>query len=500
MTHFEKLASPISRQPPPPVQLREDELDLFAIFRLIRRRKLLITLVALIVIGAALPSILTAQRYYFAQSRLLLQRPITTTLAAPTADEAGAFDLDTELQRLLSRDIAVRVIEQFDLGSRPEFNPALRPVPPVESARRSVRQWLGMETQPASDVDVTEQVIEAYFGALNVYRSGQSQVVQVGFRSLDPALAADVANTLVRVYLDEREQKQRARLKSGDDWFAAQIEEQRRRAADVDREMARLRDSRGLASDAQANATSTIATLTARRAALATERAGLTASIAGLAAAKDPTDAAEVIDTDAMEGLRRELQLQKQELSKLLLNYGNAHESVIEARARIGESEAAIAGEVERYTQSLQSQAAGLDREDAQVTAQLQVAQAALTGLDKAETGLGLLQDRSKQEHEDLDALERRRRTLQSQLKLPVAEAEVLTPAAIPVYPEGRGRSLYLIVAIIAAGGLWLYRCGHRRPNGSRDPQPAAARRHEWDPPGRNDSGAVAPPAKVART
>ena len=191
MTHFEKLprslpsasrlhASVMQQPAPPPAALREDELDAMWILRLIRRRIWLILLVGLVLTLAAIPPILSIERSYYAQSRLLIQQPLTSRIATLDAQAIDPIDLDTETERLLSRDIAVRIIDEFGLDRLPEFNPALEHEPALDRIRASLRTALRPEVEvpPSATPDELERVVMSYYGALWVGRSGQSSVIE----------------------------------------------------------------------------------------------------------------------------------------------------------------------------------------------------------------------------------------------------------------------------------------------------------------------------------
>jgi uncharacterized protein involved in exopolysaccharide biosynthesis/Mrp family chromosome partitioning ATPase len=475
MTNFEKLSRSLVRQPPPPpVQLRDDELDVLAVFRLIRRRILLILLVGFLLTAAALPSILSMEKVYFAHSRLLIQMPLTTSLAAPPTERLGELDLNTELQRVSARDIAVRVIHEFDLAEREEFNPELRREPLLGRARAAVRGWIVGEELEEPEGSLMDQVIAEFLARLSVQRSGQSEVVEIGFLSQDPELAAAVANALVRIYLEERDESLRQRVDAADRWLAGRIAEQRARVSKASLAIKEFRESTGLASrDAQTDAARTISTLTARHAEITTSRAELAATLAGFEAVRGKPEAAEAVDSETMAELQRELQVGTRELAMLLETYGDNFGGVVDARAQVDEIEAAIAGEVERHIQSLRTSAAALEREEQAVLAGLDTARATLRRVEALETEMRGLQRTAEREQKALEELEQQRRALQRQGELPVAEVEVLSPAAVPLYPEGRSRLIYLLAAMVAAGGVALTAAFVREmlDNGVRSPQ-----------------------------
>ena len=94
----------------------------------------------------------------------------------------------------MSRDTAIRVIETLDLAALPEFNPDLRTEFDALAAEGGVpsRAASAPPTLPPAPADSLEAVIPEFLAGLDVAREPSSDVVRIGFRSLDPDLAAAV--------------------------------------------------------------------------------------------------------------------------------------------------------------------------------------------------------------------------------------------------------------------------------------------------------------------
>lgn len=109
-----------------PFEPRAEDFDLTAGLRLVRRRLVMIIAVSALLTLAAVPLIAQMKPVYHAASRLMIHGP-----QAPALDAADpgpeALNIVSETERLLSRPIAERVIEDMRLADRAEFNPALRP-------------------------------------------------------------------------------------------------------------------------------------------------------------------------------------------------------------------------------------------------------------------------------------------------------------------------------------------------------------------------------------
>src|SRR6185437_14630024 len=107
-------------------------------------------------------------------------------------EERTALDpeaVTSQVQLLLSRDLARQVIKKNKLAQLPEFDPVLRGVSPFK--------WLlalfGIGRDPFS-LTPEERVLDSFFDRYTAYAVDKSRVVVIEFQSQDPDLAARVAN------------------------------------------------------------------------------------------------------------------------------------------------------------------------------------------------------------------------------------------------------------------------------------------------------------------
>jgi uncharacterized protein involved in exopolysaccharide biosynthesis/Mrp family chromosome partitioning ATPase len=441
------LRAPFAASAPPP----DDTADIAAVLRIVRRRMVLITGVTILIVALAFPLILRIEKHYYAESRLLIQ----SSLVAPEAGEQQQLDISTEVERLLSRTIAERVIRDLKLDRSEEFNPELRPEPLIDGMRASVRGLFPTEPSLQVESDPMDRIVPEFQGALSVSRNGLSQVVQIGFSSEDPEIAAQVPNRLLSIYFEERDRKLRNRVKVAEEYLLGRIRDQRASVSAAREAVKSFRETSGLISgEAQEDATQVISALSGRRAAIIRERAELTATIASAGSSPDAFETNTALHSDELSELRRILQVQTLDLLRLQRNYGQNHPDVIAKHAEIAETRTAIRREGERHIQSLHARLAALDLEDKAVDSESNIAQQQLSGLMLSETEVSALIRTAEREQAALNALEEQRRQVVAQAGLPFVEAEVLSPATLPLYPEGRGRSFYLVCAILAAGAI----------------------------------------------
>ena len=443
----------ISKTPPPPAQFHEDELDILALFRLIRRSIVFIVVVAFLLIAIQVPFILQNERTYTSQSRLLIQRAIVTNLAVPGPESYGPLDLSTEVERLLSHPIAERIISDFHLADLEEFNPPAEDAGILGQLIQSIRSRIsGVSSQAAPQTDPENVVMSNFLDAIWVQRSGQSSVIEIAFTSRDPQLAADIPNAMIQAYLDAREDQMKAQLDAARDWLADRIDDQRRRVSEMEAQANAFRTADGANSENfQAESVYRITSLSERQTAIIRERTTLEASLAAMEAATTLPEKSGLIDSERISQLERELQTEKRELAKMLQTYGESFGFVVSKREAIAETEDAIGAEVERHEQSLRTRIAALRSEEKDVEAGIAVARDDLARMTVAASEYEAMQDKVEHERAALTALEEQHRTLQNEATMPVQQVEILSPATVSRWPDGRSKSFYLVAGSIAA-------------------------------------------------
>ncbi len=432
-----------------------DDFDLMASVRLIRRRALMITALAILLMAAVFPFIWGLLPTYYAESRLMIHSPLSTSLTTEASDRTGWLDVAAETERLLSRSIAERVIHDLRLAERPEFEPALRGASLIGRARETFRNLTGSAMPPSPQPTGLDGVVLEYYRALRVQRDGQANVIRIGFSSRDPALAAAVPNYLIDIYSDERQNRLRVRLDAAEKWVQQRIGEQKDRVIAARESFDRYRNTMGLMlnDDAQGTTATLIADLSDRRSKLDQARAQTRMTISHLesgGAASLATEGASSVPENLGE-MQRNLVAQQRDLDRVLEVYGETAQAVIDLRARVARSRIDIDVATGRYLETLRAALNDLNREDAEIQSALAVAQAQRSRNLEAQTEAVQLERSVEKEQLAMDKIEEQRRVLADQARSPGAEIELLSPATIPLAPLGRGRLFYVIGALIAS-------------------------------------------------
>jgi polysaccharide biosynthesis transport protein len=135
----------------------------------------------------------------------------------------------SQVQLLLSRDLAREIIRKNNLAERPEFDPVLQGMSPL----KSLLALFGIGRDPFS-LTPEERVLDAYYDRFTAYAVDKSRVIVIEFQSRDPDLAARVANSIAEGYLVLQQNARQEQAKSASQWLSGEIDNLRKKVAEAE--------------------------------------------------------------------------------------------------------------------------------------------------------------------------------------------------------------------------------------------------------------------------
>lgn len=193
----------IERGMAPRTPQRPDDIDLRSLWQTAVGSLPRLVLVGL-VLGAAVYGALSliAPRYVSEAQLAIESKSTTNPFNDPRSSQTDSVTVrmdkeavNTHVRALMSSDLAVTIVRAMHLADRPEFNSALGPPDAMSALLRLI--GIGLPRPSESDQD---RALEAYFRHLDVYSPKESRFIGVRFSSMDPELAAAVANRIVETY------------------------------------------------------------------------------------------------------------------------------------------------------------------------------------------------------------------------------------------------------------------------------------------------------------
>ncbi len=182
---------------------------------------------------------------YTSESRILIENDVsifTRPAADQGRDQLQALDeqaVQSQVQVLTSRDLALDVTKTLDLSNNPEFAKDAG----VSLFKRLMnRMGIGRDSAKSEQ----EKAADAFEDHLAVYALNKSSVIAIDYSSGDSALAADAANQLAEAYINWQRQAKLEQTKDATTWLSAQIEELRTKVTESEAAVEKLRASSGL--------------------------------------------------------------------------------------------------------------------------------------------------------------------------------------------------------------------------------------------------------------
>ncbi|MDX6807088.1 exopolysaccharide transport family protein [Terrihabitans rhizophilus] len=222
------------------------EIDLGGIGRALWRRKLLILgPTILVAIGATLFARTLVPQYRSEALVLVESKENAYTRPAgaerdPQTAAADELAVQSQVQLLRSRDLALSVVEELDLKNVPEFGGSSE-----MSSVKAVLVKLGFAPDPALMTD-EERALQAYYDHLTVAAIPGSRVISTVVLSADAGLAAQIANTVTTRYLQMQQAAKQAINQQASNWLSGQIADLSRRVAEAEAKVENYRTSQNL--------------------------------------------------------------------------------------------------------------------------------------------------------------------------------------------------------------------------------------------------------------
>ena len=223
-----------------------DGISMWNIIHGIWSRKFLFVAVFGVAVMAVVYYLATVDVSYTPQTRLLVEnaenaftRPQSTLTQRTTVDQN---EVVSQVQVLLSADLAAKVIKDLNLAQYPDFRPA------GAGDSSFLSKLLGMfgKSRPPSRETVDQRLVEKFFKKLNVYPVSQSRVIVIEFTASDPALASKVANAVAETYVLATREVKYSAAKSAMTWLAGEIGRLRQTVAASEAAVEEFRARKGL--------------------------------------------------------------------------------------------------------------------------------------------------------------------------------------------------------------------------------------------------------------
>lgn len=452
--------SKVAAAPPAPVAMplaAPGEPDMRGLGRALWQKKTLILGLTLVAAGVAFLVVNAITPRYRSESRILLETRENVFLRAEADKIADRTTIDPEavasqIQVVLSRDLARKVIQKEGLADKAEFD--------SPGFMRSVLGIFGIGRDPNA-MTREERTLEAYYERINVSAVEKSRVIAIDFSSADPDLAARVANTIAETYLTMQQSAKQDQTRAAGNWLAGEIDKMRKKVEDAEAKVEEYRSQSNLfvGTNNTSLPTQQLTEINSQIAAARGQKADLEArakQLRDLIRTGKPIESADIANSDAMRRLieqRIALRSQLAEQSTTLLDQ---HPRIKELKAQIGEVDRQIRTEGERLARQLDNDAQLAGDRLQSLTASIEQVKRLASQTNEQDVQLRALEREAKTQRDLLESylVKYREASARDNINAAPPEARIISrasPALKPAYPK---KLQTVLIAAFAAFAL----------------------------------------------
>jgi uncharacterized protein involved in exopolysaccharide biosynthesis/Mrp family chromosome partitioning ATPase len=447
--------------PPPPPPIPVDpaaEPDFRALGRALWRKKTKIIAFTLIAAAGAYAVVNMITPRYRSEARVLLEAKENVFLRAEADKQVERSGVDAEtvtsqVQVILSRDLAREVISKEGLAGVPEFNSAVGGV----SLSKTLLGLIGFGRAP-SEMTADERVLEAYYDRLSVNAIERSRVITISFSSANPDLAARVANAISATYLTMQQSAKQQQTRDASQWLAGEIANMRTKVADAEAKIEEYRVKANLYAGTNNSSLSSqqLTEINSQIAAARGQKADLEArakQLRDLLKSSKAVEASDIANSETMRRLTEQrvaLRAQLAEQSSTLLDQ---HPRIKELRAQIAELERQMHGEGERLARQLENDAKLAGDRVETLTQSLDQVKKLASRTNEQDVQLRALEREGKAQRDLLESYlaKYREAVARDNINAAPPEARVISRASAAIKPDYPKKLPIVLIAAFAA-------------------------------------------------
>jgi polysaccharide biosynthesis transport protein len=441
--------------------------DLFAVvIGFIRRQFLVVLSVAVMTIGLAFVYLFTTPPLYSAQAELMIDTGRIQVLKQPIlGDELNWQMIDSQIEIIKSENLALKITENLHLTGDPEF------IGPARGLIGIARNLLSnLFAKPRSEPDLIQRAVQAFEHKLTAFRVAGTYAIQIGFESVDPDRAAQIANAVADGFIADQMEARYEALRRAMAWLQDRLNELQHQAVAAERAVIDYKTKNGIVDTggrlindqelAELNTALTQARAATEEAQVRFDRVTQVLRddnpALKAAATVDPNSpfVKETLQNPIIIQLRQQYIDLAQREALFSSKYGENHLAVVNLRNRMQEIHRTMVGELNQIAAAYKSE---YDIAKAHVNSLEKSLAATVAGsrtTNKAQIELRQLESAAQTYRALYDNFQQRYMDSVQQESLPTTEARVITRASPPL-AKSSPKSLKILAAA-TVGGLVL--------------------------------------------
>jgi uncharacterized protein involved in exopolysaccharide biosynthesis len=450
-----------SEAPPaaPPIPANPTgEPDFSALGRALWRKKLRIVGITVLAALAAAVVVNSITPRFRSDARILLESRENVFLRAEADKQTDRNGVDPEtvtsqVQVILSRDLAREVIEQQGLAGVPEFNSAIGGA----SLGKTLLGLIGLARNP-SEMTADERTLEAFYDRLSVNAIERSRVITISFSSADPDLAARIANAIAATYLKMQQTAKQHQTREASEWLAGEIANMRTKVAEAEARIQEYRakanlyagtNNSSLPSQQLTEITSQLSAARGQKADLETRATQLREFLKSSKA----IEASDIANSETMRRLTEQRVALRAQLAEQSSTLMSQHPRIKELHAQIAELDRQMRSEAERLARQLENDAKLADDRIDSLTKSLDHVKKIASRTNEQDVQLRALEREGKAQRDLLESYlaKYREAVARDNINAAPAEARIISRASPAIKPDYPKKVPIILIAAFAA-------------------------------------------------
>ena len=434
------------------------DIDLGALRHALWSKRSLILGLTLVAAAIAFVAVNLITPRYKSEARVLVEmreniffRPDAEKMSerVTTVDQEA---VTSQVQLILSRDLAREVIKKLNLGEKPEFDPVLRSA----SLWRGVFSLTGIVKDPLG-MTHEERVYRSYYERLSAFQVEKTRVIAIEFESQNPQLAAQVANCVADTYLRFQQAAKQDQTRAAGTWLSGEIERLRTNLAQAETKVEQYRSKTNLfiGNNNTTLSNQQLGDFNGQLAAARAQKADAEAKaklIRNALKAGTPIEFSDITNSELMRRLSEQqvtLRAQLAEQSSTLLDQ---HPRIKELRAQIADLERQMRGEADRLARSLENDAKLASSKVDELGLALDALKRQATSTNEQDVQLRALERDAKSQRDLLESYLAKFREASARDSLGAAapDARIISTAAVSTTPAWPKKLPTILVAALA--------------------------------------------------
>jgi succinoglycan biosynthesis transport protein ExoP len=436
---------------------KNDAVHLHDYLQVISRRKWLILLFFIVIVGLAAVYSFVAKPVYRATALLMIdKKPSPVNPLGEDQDRSSSDRLpyyNTEINLLSHRTLVEAVIQQLNLTS---FYADQLGDPHKLSMFRKFRRAAGIELpQPAPAGSLESNMLTLYYDSLEIDPIQDSNLVNISFVGSDPVMVARIVNTHAAKAIESAVKMHRERAENALRWLRSQVEKQKQEVEKDQKLIYEFKKKNHLVTldDPKNIHTQELAQLNTELTRAKADR--IAKQTAYLEAEKLSGANLDIFLTPELSGnsviatLRNQLVQLKNQQIELSTKYGPKHPKMVELRAGINQTRADLEKEINRIKKAYKTQADQAAAEEKSITKLLDERKNSAMRLGEKAIQYEVLQQQAESAKSIYDFLLKQSKEINLTSVISSSSLRVVDPADVPILPISPKLSVNLLIAAV---------------------------------------------------